>query len=134
MDESEISEFLKSSHTGVLATLRSDGAPAIVPLWFVVIDGHVCVRTLRASAKAKHLINDPRLSFLVESGKAWAQLKAVVLYGVGELKAGQRQLEVSVRLNRLLRAGGGQSLGGDSRVYDAAPLTCKCLAPARHTG
>ena len=85
MTESEISDFLATAHTGILATLRSGGAPAIVPLWFVLLDGSVYLRTLRSSAKATHLIDDPRVSFLVESGEAWAQLKAVVLYGIAEL-------------------------------------------------
>jgi PPOX class probable F420-dependent enzyme len=85
MDESEVSECLGSAHTGILATLRSGGAPAIVPLWFVVVDGSVCLRTLGSSAKAKHIQDDPRVSFLVESGQAWAELRAVVIYGVAEL-------------------------------------------------
>jgi PPOX class probable F420-dependent enzyme len=85
MNESEISDFLAASHTGILATLRSDGAPAIVPLWFVVVDGSVYVRTLRSSSKAKHVMDDPRVSFLVESGQAWAELKAIVLHGIAEL-------------------------------------------------
>ena len=81
LDEAEIRDFLNFSHTGILATLRASGAPAIVPLWFVVIDGDVYLRTLRSSAKAKHMLSDPRVSFLVESGKAWSELKAVVLHG-----------------------------------------------------
>ncbi len=85
MDESEISDFLTAAHTGILATLRSDGAPAIVPLWFVFLDGSVYIRTLRSSAKAKHVMDDPRVSFLVETGQAWAELKAVVLHGNAEL-------------------------------------------------
>jgi PPOX class probable F420-dependent enzyme len=85
MTESEISDFLASSHTGILATLRSGGAPAIVPLWFVVIDGSVYVRTLRSSAKARNVMNDARVSFLVEAGQAWAELKAVVLHGTAEV-------------------------------------------------
>jgi PPOX class probable F420-dependent enzyme len=85
MNESEISDFLATSHTGILATLRSGGAPAMVPLWFVLLDGSVYVRTLRSSAKAKHVMDDPRVSFLVESGQAWVELKAVVLHGVAEL-------------------------------------------------
>lgn len=85
MNESEISDFLAASHTGILATLRSDGAPAIVPLWFVVLDGSVHLRTLRSSAKVKHLLNDARVSFLIESGQAWSELKAVVLHGIAEV-------------------------------------------------
>lgn len=85
MDADEVSSFLSEAHTGVFATLRADGAPAVMPLWFVLVDGAVCLRTLAKSAKIKHIRSDPRVSFLVESGLAWAELKAVILYGTAEL-------------------------------------------------
>jgi PPOX class probable F420-dependent enzyme len=85
LDDTEAADFLASSHTGVLATIRSDGSPALVPLWFVMVGGQVCLRTPGKSAKVSHIRRDPRVSFLVESGRAWAELKAVVLYGRAEL-------------------------------------------------
>jgi PPOX class probable F420-dependent enzyme len=84
LDEDEVRAFLDQGHTGILATLRSDGSPAVMPLWYVQVDGSVFVRTLARSRKAKALAADPRVSFLVESGRAWAELKAVVLYGRAE--------------------------------------------------
>ena len=84
LTEAEALEFVESEHTGILSTLRADGSPASVPLWFVVIDGTVCLRTLRSSAKAKHVRRDPRVSFLVERGQAWAELKAVIIYANAE--------------------------------------------------
>jgi PPOX class probable F420-dependent enzyme len=81
LTEAETQEFLTASHTGILSTLRRDGSPAVMPMWFVVIDGHVYVRTLARSRKAGHMRRDPRVSFLVESGLAWRDLKAVVLSG-----------------------------------------------------
>src|SRR5262249_34213314 len=86
MNEGEALGFLESVHTGILATLRADGSPALTPLWFVVLDGDVFVRTLAASRKAEHLRRDPRVSFLVESGLAWAELKAVVVYGRAQIE------------------------------------------------
>jgi PPOX class probable F420-dependent enzyme len=77
----EIQAFLEGSHTGILSTLRRDGSPASVPMWFVVHEGDVFVRTLARSRKAGHIRRDPRVSFLVERGLAWAELKAVVLRG-----------------------------------------------------
>jgi PPOX class probable F420-dependent enzyme len=81
MSEDEVRAFLETGHTGVLATLRADRSPALVPLWYVMVNESVFVRTLATSAKAKHIRADPRVSFLVESGRAWAALKAVVIYG-----------------------------------------------------
>lgn len=79
LDEDEISDFLGTAHTGILSTIRRDGSPASVPMWFVMHDGDVVIRTLASSPKASNLRRDPRVSFLVESGRAWVELKAVVL-------------------------------------------------------
>jgi PPOX class probable F420-dependent enzyme len=81
MSDGEVREFLATGHTGILATLRADGSPAVMPLWYVMVDESVFVRTLASSPKAHHVRADPRVSFLVESGRAWAELKAVVIYG-----------------------------------------------------
>jgi PPOX class probable F420-dependent enzyme len=81
MSDSEVRAFLATGHTGILATLRADGSPALIPLWYVMLDESVFVRTSATSAKAKHVLADARVSFLVESGRAWADLKAVVIYG-----------------------------------------------------
>lgn len=81
MSDGEVRAFLATGHTGILATLRADGSPALMPLWYVMVDESVFVRTLATSAKANHVRADPRVSFLVESGRAWAELKAVVIHG-----------------------------------------------------
>jgi PPOX class probable F420-dependent enzyme len=81
MDDAEVRGFLEAGHTGVFATVRADGSAALVPLWYVMVYGSVFLRTLASSAKAKHIRADSRVSFLVESGRAWAELKAVVIYG-----------------------------------------------------
>lgn len=88
MTEEEIDNFLAAGYTGILATVRKDGSPAMVPLWYVIADGSVFVRTLAASAKAKHVKADPRVSFLVESGVAWAELRAVIMHGTAVAEEG----------------------------------------------
>lgn len=85
LDEAEIASVLAQAHTGILATLRSDGSPAVMPLWFVMLDDGVCLRTPARSAKVGQIRRDPRVSFMVESGAAWAELKAVILYGRAEI-------------------------------------------------
>jgi PPOX class probable F420-dependent enzyme len=81
MSDAERAAFLRAGHTGLLSTLREDGSPAAIPMWFVFLDGHVWLRTLARSHKAVHLRRDPRLSFVVETGLSWAELKAVVIQG-----------------------------------------------------
>jgi PPOX class probable F420-dependent enzyme len=81
LGENEIEEFLASAHTAIVATLRQDGSPLALPMWFVMVDGSPYIRTIAQSAKAEHLRRDPRICFTVEQGEAWAELKAVVLSG-----------------------------------------------------
>jgi PPOX class probable F420-dependent enzyme len=91
LTDDEAWEVLATSHTGILTTLRRDGAPVTLPVWFVV-DGtgderSVLVAGLSATAKFARARNDSRVSFLVESGLRWAELRAVEFTGRAELVA-----------------------------------------------
>ncbi|HEY3669961.1 MAG TPA: pyridoxamine 5'-phosphate oxidase family protein [Acidimicrobiia bacterium] len=71
---------LAAAHTGILTTLRRDGRPVPLPVWFVAIDRHVYVRTPTRTRKVEHVEHDPRATFLVERGEQWAELCAVMLH------------------------------------------------------
>jgi PPOX class probable F420-dependent enzyme len=71
---------LAAAHTGILTTLRRDGRPVTLPVWFVVIDRAVYVRTPARTHKVEHVRRDPRATFLVERGEQWAELCAVMLH------------------------------------------------------
>ena len=81
MDRDEAMERLAGAHTGIVTSLRADGRPVSLPVWFCVVDGAVHVRTPADSAKARRLRRDPRVGFLVEGGERWAELWAVHLVG-----------------------------------------------------
>jgi PPOX class probable F420-dependent enzyme len=85
LSEDEAWDVLERSHTGILTTLRSDGSPVTLPVWFVVIDRTICMRTPTRTKKLKRIRRDPRASFLVESGEKWAELEAVHLNGAVEV-------------------------------------------------
>ena len=78
-------DVLGSSHTGILTSLRRDGVPVSLPVWFVVDDRAVLVAGPASSYKFARLRRDPRVAFLVESGEAWAELLAVHLIGRAEI-------------------------------------------------
>jgi hypothetical protein len=70
-------DVVAAAHTGIFTSLRRDGTPISLPLWFVAVDHTIWLSTLRSSKKVSRVINDPRTSFLVESGERWAELSAV---------------------------------------------------------
>lgn len=73
---------IAAAHTGILTTLRADGRPITLPVWFVVRDRTVCLSTPPGTRKVARIRRDPRASFLVEDGKAWRELRAVHLDGI----------------------------------------------------
>lgn len=58
--------LLEGTRTGKLATVRKDGRPHVVPVWFV-LDGDTLVFTTgEASVKAANMRRDPRVAFCVD--------------------------------------------------------------------
>jgi PPOX class probable F420-dependent enzyme len=76
---------VERAHTGILTTLRRDGMPISLPMWFVVLDRTICIGAPSGTKKLARLRHDPRASFLVESGERWAELEAVHLTGQVEM-------------------------------------------------
>ena len=87
LDAEEAWQLVTSAHTGILVTLRRDGVPVALPMWFVVLDRQIYVRTLERSMKLARARRDPRASFLVEQGERWAELRAVHFTGRVEVVA-----------------------------------------------
>jgi PPOX class probable F420-dependent enzyme len=83
--EQEAWDVVAASHTGVFTTLRRDGMPIALPVWFVVIGKTVCLAAPSRTKKVARLRHDPRASFLVESGERWAELQAVHFTGTVEV-------------------------------------------------
>jgi PPOX class probable F420-dependent enzyme len=80
LTEEEAWAELAAAHTGILTTLRRDGRPVSLPVWFVARGRYVYVRTPARTFKVQHVQHDPRATFLVERGERWAELCAVMLH------------------------------------------------------
>jgi hypothetical protein len=70
-----------AAHTGIFTSLRRDGVPIALPLWFVVLERRIYVSGPASAKRVTRVRRDPRVSFLVESGAHWAELLAVHLTG-----------------------------------------------------
>jgi PPOX class probable F420-dependent enzyme len=72
---------LSEAHTGILTTLKADGTPISLPMWFVAIDERIYVVTPERTKKVARVQRNARVAFLVESGTRWTELQAVHLTG-----------------------------------------------------
>lgn len=67
MTKEEYTEFLlEGTKTGKLATVREDGRPHVVPIWFELDGDNLVFTTHESSVKAKNMKRDPRVSLSVD--------------------------------------------------------------------
>lgn len=67
MTRGECREFLLGgTKTGKLATIRNDGRPHVVPIWFDLDDDAVVFTTGDRSVKFMNMKRDPRVCFTVD--------------------------------------------------------------------
>ena len=67
MTPADITEFLRQPHIGVLASLRQDGRPYTVPVWFLHQDDGFWITGTYERVWCKQLMADPRASLCIEA-------------------------------------------------------------------
>jgi PPOX class probable F420-dependent enzyme len=67
MAEDVLDEFLRQPHIGVLATLRGDGRPYTVPIWWLWFDGAFWLTGTTSRVWCRQLRRDPRASLCIEA-------------------------------------------------------------------
>jgi PPOX class probable F420-dependent enzyme len=85
LSDDELWAYVSAARTAVLTTLRRDGWPVALPVWFAVQDRLIYLKTFPALVKAKRIAHDARASFVVEDGETWTELRAVTLSATAEL-------------------------------------------------
>jgi nitroimidazol reductase NimA-like FMN-containing flavoprotein (pyridoxamine 5'-phosphate oxidase superfamily) len=90
MSEDELWAFVEAGHTGILTTLRADGRPISLPVWYATVDRRLYIST--RGRKLERIQRDPRCSFLVEDGERWAELRAVHLECEGHVIEADEEL------------------------------------------
>ena len=63
-----IQDRLATSRNIWLATVRADGAPHLIPIWFVAHDGRLYICTAPDSLKVRNLRRNPRVALALEDG------------------------------------------------------------------
>src|SRR3954466_10315487 len=83
MAEDAVWEFLRQQRSSTVATHGPQGQIHLVGMWYAVLDGQVWIETKAKAQKVVNLRRDPRMSFLVEAGHTYDQLRGVSLEGTG---------------------------------------------------
>ena len=71
MSEADIAEFLNQPHIGVLATLRRNGLPYTVPIWWLWHEEAIWLTGTTTRVWCQQLRADPRASLCIEATDPW---------------------------------------------------------------
>jgi nitroimidazol reductase NimA-like FMN-containing flavoprotein (pyridoxamine 5'-phosphate oxidase superfamily) len=85
LTENEQQHFLEDGWTLQVASNGPKGYPHLVAMWYVIIDGRVHFTTFAKSQKIMNLRRDPKITAMLESGRAYQELKGWVIEGTAEL-------------------------------------------------
>ena len=83
MSHDEIVEFLHQQRSSTVATYGAQGQIHLVGMWYAVRESTIWIETKSKSQKVVNLRRDPRMSFLVEAGHTYDQLRGVAMEGTG---------------------------------------------------
>jgi PPOX class probable F420-dependent enzyme len=79
MSDEELDAFVHEQRTLICATIGRDGAPHVMPLWYLVRDGDLWAWTYAASQKVRNLERDSRATLAIEAGVHYDELRGVML-------------------------------------------------------
>ncbi|NPC96234.1 pyridoxamine 5'-phosphate oxidase family protein [Nocardioides sp. zg-DK7169] len=99
MTEEEIDAFLTEQRNATVATVGAHGGVHLVAMWYAYLDGKVYLETKGKSQKVLNMRRDGRMSFLVEAGQTYDQLRGVALEGTGVVVEDDPELLWNVCVN-----------------------------------
>ncbi len=85
MDQTRARKLFGDFPVVMVATVGPNGAPHVVPLWFVWREDAVYASTRRPSRTWSNVEADPRVSLTVDVGRNWVEVAGVVVEGRADL-------------------------------------------------
>jgi PPOX class probable F420-dependent enzyme len=85
LTDAELAAFLEEQRTVIVATNGRDGWPHLMPLWYTVRAGELWAWTYARSQKVRNLERDPRVTWQVEAGTSYEELRGAMVKARVEL-------------------------------------------------
>jgi len=79
------SEYLREQQVGRLATVSRKQIPQVTPVGFGVDEDRVYLNIKHTSKKARNIMSNPRVSFVVDDMPSWEVIRAVLVSGKADL-------------------------------------------------
>jgi PPOX class probable F420-dependent enzyme len=79
LTDAELAAFLDEQRTVIVATNGRDGWPHLMPLWYTVRAGELWAWTYARSQKVRNLERDPRVTWQVEAGTEYQELRGAMV-------------------------------------------------------
>src|SRR5436190_1564857 len=85
LDEARVQRFLATKEVVVLATVRADGAPLAMPMWFLHDPERMTMISVADTQKVRNLRRDPRVCVVAESVGDGGGVRGVIVQGRASL-------------------------------------------------
>ena len=97
LSKTEVNAFLSQSLIARIATVRPDGRPHVVPIWFIWDGASIYMETPPTFVKARNLMANPNCSITIDITEGGLRFKAVVLEGKVEILVDREYVLETVR-------------------------------------
>jgi nitroimidazol reductase NimA-like FMN-containing flavoprotein (pyridoxamine 5'-phosphate oxidase superfamily) len=94
LTDQERAGYLAEQRTVRVATVGPDGAPHVVPLWFVWRDGALFLNSTMGNPTVENMLRTGTASAVVDDGESYDALRGVVLTGHVERLGSEAPAEV----------------------------------------
>lgn len=81
MTPDELAAYLAEARNMALCTIGKDGYPHVVAMSYMAKGGLIYMTSFRKAQKVLNAKRNPRVAVMVESGRAYAELKGVLIRG-----------------------------------------------------
>jgi PPOX class probable F420-dependent enzyme len=85
MTDAEIDAFLRERHTMSAASHGPNGRIHLVAMWYGFVGDDIAMWTFRKAQKVRNVTRDPRVTWLVEDGDDYSELRGVEMAGTAEI-------------------------------------------------
>jgi PPOX class probable F420-dependent enzyme len=91
----EQATFLRQHTKAALATLDKDGFPHVVGMSYFVKDGAFYMTSYAKAQKVVNIRRNPKVGLMVETGRAYAELRGVMVRGHCEVVEGRAAVDAA---------------------------------------
>jgi PPOX class probable F420-dependent enzyme len=131
MSAAELQAFLSRPLIARLATVRKNGTPQIVPMWFLWQDGVLYMSTRADAAKLKHIRANPHVAVVVDVMEAPLKNQIVTIEGTAELQTTNVKELTGKIYEKYVGAEAAKTHGAQERIN--TPRTILKITPKKIT-